>query len=155
MVHEKGKALLDPDDLTLLMYYLQEYRTRVITIDNLVHSLKKLFDTEEKESLFTEIDELIFSEDLNRYDSLVFQKGKLFERVMEAIKPATEALYDNKEDSYDRLDCSDYVDSMESDEGPTCISWTPKIPQSVRKCARSFSFHDDREPLLDRKVNQD
>ena len=155
MVHEKGKALLDQDDLTLLMYYIQEYRARLITIDNLVHSLKKLFDSEEKESLFTEIDELIFSEDLNKYDSLVFQKGKLFERVMEAIKPATEVLYDNKEDSYDKLEGSDYVESLESDEGPKCISWTPKIPQSVRKCARSFSFYDDTEPLLDRKVTRD
>ena len=156
MVHEKGKALLDPDDLTLLMYYIQEYRTRSITIDTFVHSLKKMFDNEEKESLFTEIDELIFFEDLNAYDSLVFEKGKLFERVMEAINPSKEVLYSSKEDldPYDRFDGSEYVESLESDEDPKCISWTPKLPQSVRKCARSFSFYEDTEPLLDSKVIQ-
>ena len=154
MVQEKGKALLTSDDLTLLMYYIQEYRARAITIDTLVHSLKKMFDNEEKESLFTEIDELIFFEDLNKYDSLVFQKGKLFERVMEAINPSKEVLYGSKDDldPYDKFDCSDYVESLESDEDPKCISWTPKLPQSVRKCARSFSFYDDTQPLLDQKV---
>ena len=151
MVHEKGKALLDPSDLSLLMFYIQEYKRRAITIGTLVHSLKKMFDTEEKESLFTEIDELIFFEDLNMYDGLVFQKGKLFERVMEAINPSKDTSYGAIE-NFNQFDGSDYGDSLESDEDPKCISWAPKIPQSVKKCARSFSFYGDTEPLLDRKV---
>ena len=43
-------------------------------------SLQNMFDTQEKESLFTEIDELIFSEDLPVYNGLVFQTGQLVER---------------------------------------------------------------------------
>jgi len=155
MVHEKGKALLNSSDLSLLMFHIQDYKRRVITIGTLVHSLKKMFDTEEKESLFTEIEELIFFEDLNKYDSLVFQKGKLFERVMEAMNPSKDPSYGATEnfDTYENLDGSDYGDSLESDEAAKCISWAPKLPQSVRNCARSFSFYDDTEPLLNRKSN--
>ena len=150
MVQEKGKALLNQKDLGLLMYLIHQYRKRALPIEDLVHSLSKLFDNEEKESLFTEIDELIFNEDLGKYDSLVFQKGKLFERVMEAIKPRNEI--DQQEldqHQFDKYEGSDYV---ESDEDPKCISWTPKIPESVRKCTRSFSLNEDTEPLLNRKV---
>ena len=48
-------------------------------------SLQNMFDTQEKESLFTEIDELIFSEDLPVYNSLVFQTGQLVERFTERM----------------------------------------------------------------------
>ena len=44
-----------------------------------------MFDTQEKESLFTEIDELIFSEDLPVYNGLVFQTGQLVERFTERM----------------------------------------------------------------------
>ena len=43
-----------------------------------------MFDSQEKESLFTEIDELIFTEDIPVYNSLVFQNGQLFERFIES-----------------------------------------------------------------------
>ena len=42
-----------------------------------------MFDSQEKEGLFTEIDELIFTEDIPVYNSLVFQTGQLFERFIE------------------------------------------------------------------------
>ena len=48
-------------------------------------SLQNMFDTQEKESLFTEIDELIFSEDLPVYNGLVFQTGQLVERFTERM----------------------------------------------------------------------
>ena len=43
-----------------------------------------MFDSQEKEGLFTEIDELIFTEDIPVYNSLVFQNGQLFERFIES-----------------------------------------------------------------------
>ena len=43
-----------------------------------------MFDSKEKEGLFTEIDELIFTEDIPVYNSLVFQTGQLFERFIES-----------------------------------------------------------------------
>ena len=43
-----------------------------------------MFDSQEKEGLFTEIDELIFPEDIPVYNSLVFQNGQLFERFIES-----------------------------------------------------------------------
>ena len=41
-----------------------------------------MFDSQEKEGLFTEIDELIFHEDLPAFNRIVFQKGQLFERFL-------------------------------------------------------------------------
>ena len=41
-----------------------------------------MFDSQEKEGLFTEIDELIFHEDLPVFNRIVFQKGQLFERFL-------------------------------------------------------------------------
>ena len=45
-------------------------------------SLQNIFDSQEKEGLFTEIDELIFHEDLPVFNRIVFQKGQLFERFL-------------------------------------------------------------------------
>ena len=154
MVQEKGKVLLSSEDLAMLMFHLKQYRMREITIDVLVHTLKNMFDNEEKESLFTEIDELIFSEDLKSYDSLVFQKGKLFERVIEAINPSKEGANGINEDigQYGNLEQSDFDDSLLSERNSEWISWKPKFPQYVRKCTRSFSYYEDTEPLLKQKV---
>ena len=45
-----------------------------------------MFDTQAKEGLFTEIDQLIFNEDLARYNKLVFENGQLFERFISTMK---------------------------------------------------------------------
>ena len=41
-----------------------------------------MFDTQEKEGLFTEIDELIYNDDINVFNRIVFQNGQLFERFL-------------------------------------------------------------------------
>lgn len=48
-------------------------------------SLRNIFDTQAKEGLFTEIDQLIFNEDLARYNKLVFENGQLFERFISTM----------------------------------------------------------------------
>ena len=100
MVQEKATALMDQSNLALLMFHLQQYRERNITVEKLIQLLLSLFDTQveirftpsnclpacsllqAQESLFTEIDELIFPEDLDIYNRMVFQKGQLFERFL-------------------------------------------------------------------------
>lgn len=100
MVQEKASALMDQTNLNLLMFHLQQYRERNITVEKLIQLLLSLFDTQveirftpsnclpacsllqAQESLFTEIDELIFPEDLDIYNRMVFQKGQLFERFL-------------------------------------------------------------------------
>ena len=44
--------------------------------------MSSYFPLQAQESLFTEIDELIFPEDLDIYNRMVFQKGQLFERFL-------------------------------------------------------------------------
>ena len=46
------------------------------------NSLQNMFDTQEKEGLFTEIDELIYNDDINVFNRIVFQNGQLFERFL-------------------------------------------------------------------------
>ena len=114
MVQEKATALLDQPNLALLMFHLQQYRERRLSVQKLIQLLMSMFDTQvgtsplslltnltyiyklsqvtilassysplqAQESLFTEIDELIFSEDLDIYNRMVFQKGQLFERFL-------------------------------------------------------------------------
>ena len=47
-----------------------------------------LLDTHEKESLFTEIEELILPRDQAEYDAAVFQRGNLLERVLATSSPS-------------------------------------------------------------------
>lgn len=41
-----------------------------------------MFDTQEKEGLFTEIDELIYNDDINVFNKIVFQSDQTFERFL-------------------------------------------------------------------------
>ena len=80
----QARALLDTSELSLLMFLLGQYRGHQMAIRALVTSLQNMFDSREKEGLFTEIDQLIFTEDIPVYNSLVFQSGQLFERFIES-----------------------------------------------------------------------
>ena len=80
----QARALLDTSELSLLMFLLGQYRGHQMAIRTLVTSLQNMFDSREKEGLFTEIDQLIFTEDIPVYNSLVFQSGQLFERFIES-----------------------------------------------------------------------
>jgi len=82
MVMEKAHALLDQSHVSLLMFYLAKYRNREMSVESLLVSLQNIFDTQDKEGLFTEIDELIFKEDIEVYNKIVFENGKLFERFL-------------------------------------------------------------------------
>ena len=97
MVQEKASALMEQTALQLVMFHLEQYRERRLPVEKLVQQLLCLFETEVRSSshsqpsysdlqaqrsLFTEIDELIFSEDLHVYNRMVFQKGQLFERFL-------------------------------------------------------------------------
>ena len=80
------------------MFLLGQYRGHQMAIRTLVTSLQNMFDSREKEGLFTEIDQLIFTEDISVYNSLVFQSGQLFERFIESTNKNQErcATTDNR-----------------------------------------------------------
>ena len=84
MVKEKAGALLSKEEFSTLKFYLSEYKHANIAIKDLVRALRKMFDCEEKESLFTEIREVVNEKDLMEFDRIVYEKGKMFERVIQS-----------------------------------------------------------------------
>ena len=64
MVKEKAQALFSKEVFSTLKFYLSEYKHGNIGIHDLVRTLKKMFDSQEKESLFTEIREVVHEKDL-------------------------------------------------------------------------------------------
>ena len=85
MVKEKAQALLSKEDFSTLTFYLSEYKHGNIGIRDLVRTLKKMFECEEKESLFTEIREVVHKKDLAEFDRIIYEKGKLYERVIQSM----------------------------------------------------------------------
>ena len=81
---EKAGALLSKEEFSTLKFYLSEYKHANIAIKDLVRALRKMFDCEEKESLFTEIREVVNEKDLMEFDRIVYEKGKMFERVIQS-----------------------------------------------------------------------
>ena len=83
MVKEKAQALLNKDELLSLKLYLSEYRHGSIEIRDFVRVLRKIFDCQRKETLFTEIREIVLEKDLQEFDRIIYEKGKLYERVIQ------------------------------------------------------------------------
>ena len=83
MVKEKAQALLNKDELLSLKFYLSEYRHGSIEIRDFVRVLRKIFDCQRKETLFTEIREIVLEKDLQEFDRIIYEKGKLYERVIQ------------------------------------------------------------------------
>ena len=46
MVKEKARALLDQPNLALLMFHLQQYRERRLSVEKLLQLLISMFDTQ-------------------------------------------------------------------------------------------------------------
>jgi len=114
MVKEKATAMLDQTHLSLLMFYLEQYRARNMSVHNLVTSLQNMFDTQEKEGLFTEIDELIYNDDINVFNKIVFQSDQTFERF----------LSNENHSEYSSITKDFYLDSrLESSKGDTVNSY--------------------------------
>ena len=81
MVKEKAGALLTKEEFLTFKNYLSEYNNGRIGIKHLVKTLRKMFDSEKKEGMFTEIREIVHEDDLAEFDKIVYEKGKMFERV--------------------------------------------------------------------------
>ncbi|XP_076670354.1 whirlin protein dyschronic isoform X6 [Andrena cerasifolii] len=73
MVEEKARVVLARSERAALSQLLADYRTRRLTIEDLVVSLGDLLNTHEKLTLLTELRELVDSKDRAAFDDLVYR----------------------------------------------------------------------------------
>lgn len=73
MVEEKARVVLARSERAALTQLLADYRTRRLTIEELVASLADLLNTHEKLTLLTELRELVDSKDRAAFDDLVYR----------------------------------------------------------------------------------
>ncbi|XP_034175433.1 whirlin protein dyschronic isoform X3 [Osmia lignaria lignaria] len=73
MVEEKARVVLARSERAALSQLLADYRTRRMTIEELVVSLGDLLNTNEKLTLLTELRELVDSKDRAAFDDLVYR----------------------------------------------------------------------------------
>ncbi|XP_023288794.1 whirlin, partial [Orussus abietinus] len=73
MVEEKARVVLARSERAALSQLLADYRTRRITVEELVASLADLLNTHEKLTLLTELRELVDSKDRAAFDDLVYR----------------------------------------------------------------------------------
>lgn len=73
MVEEKARVVLARSERAALSQLLADYRTRRMTIEELVVSLGDLLNTHEKLTLLTELRELVDSKDKAAFDDLVYR----------------------------------------------------------------------------------
>ncbi|CAK9799393.1 Whrn [Anthophora quadrimaculata] len=73
MVEEKARVVLARSERAALSQLLADYRTRRMTIEDLVVSLGDLLNTHEKLTLLTELRELVDSKDRAVFDDLVYR----------------------------------------------------------------------------------
>ncbi|XP_043259994.1 whirlin-like isoform X3 [Colletes gigas] len=73
MVEEKARVVLARSERAALSQLLADYRTRRLTIEELVVSLGDLLNTHEKLTLLTELRELVDSKDRAAFDDLVYR----------------------------------------------------------------------------------
>lgn len=73
MVEEKARVVLARSERAALSQLLADYRTRRMTIEELVVSLGDLLNTHEKLTLLTELRELVDSKDRAVFDDLVYR----------------------------------------------------------------------------------
>lgn len=81
MVEEKARVVLARSERAALSQLIADYRTRRLTIENLVASLADLLNTNEKLTLLTELRELIDSKDRAAFDDLVYRPRVSVARV--------------------------------------------------------------------------
>lgn len=81
MVEEKARVVLARSERAALSQLLADYRTRRLTIEELVASLADLLNTHEKLTLLTELRELVDSKDRPAFDDLVYRPRVAISRV--------------------------------------------------------------------------
>lgn len=81
MVEEKARVVLARSERAALSQLLADYRTRRLTIEELVVSLGDLLNTHEKLTLLTELRELVDSKDRAAFDDLVYRPRVAMARV--------------------------------------------------------------------------
>ncbi|TSK72075.1 Whirlin [Bagarius yarrelli] len=80
MLEEQARHLLTEPERQTMSYYIQEYRSGHIGVEQLVMALFELLNTHAKFSLLSEMRGLITAQDLERFDALVLR------REIEALK---------------------------------------------------------------------
>ncbi|KYQ53335.1 Whirlin [Trachymyrmex zeteki] len=73
MVEEKARVVLARSERAALSQLLADYRTRRLTIEELIVSLSDLLNTHEKLTLLTELRELVDNKDRAAFDDLVYR----------------------------------------------------------------------------------
>ncbi|XP_043495742.1 whirlin isoform X3 [Polistes fuscatus] len=73
MVEEKARVVLARSERAALSHILADYRTRRLTVEELVANLADLLNTHEKLTLLTELRELVDSKDRATFDDLVYR----------------------------------------------------------------------------------
>lgn len=73
MVEEKARVVLARSERAALSQLLADYRTRRISVEDLVTRLADLLNTHEKLTLLTELRELVDSKDRAAFDELVYR----------------------------------------------------------------------------------
>ncbi|XP_025421905.1 whirlin-like isoform X2 [Sipha flava] len=76
MVEEKARILLTKNEFNTLRYYLDEYSCSRMSIDAFITILFELLNTTDKFTLLTELRELIGPSDRDRFDQLVYRRGR-------------------------------------------------------------------------------
>lgn len=82
MVEEKARVVLARSERAALSQLLADYRTRRITVEELVASLADLLNTHEKLTLLIELRELVDSKDRVCFDDLVYRPRVAMSRVI-------------------------------------------------------------------------
>ncbi|KAF7395706.1 hypothetical protein HZH68_009756 [Vespula germanica] len=81
MVEEKARVVLARSERAALSQLLADYRTRRLTVEELVANLADLLNTHEKLTLLTELRELVDSKDRAAFDELVYRPRITMARV--------------------------------------------------------------------------
>jgi len=81
MVEEKARVVLARSERAALSQLLADYRTRRLTIEELVVRLADLLNTHEKLTLLTELRELVDNKDRAAFDDLVYRPRITMPRV--------------------------------------------------------------------------
>ncbi|XP_020291720.1 whirlin-like isoform X2 [Pseudomyrmex gracilis] len=130
MVEEKARVVLARSERAALSQLLADYRSRRITIEELVISLGDLLNTHEKLTLLTELRELVDNKDRPAFDDLVYRP-----RVAMARRKGDRA-HSDLIVTPSLHDLPDYDDEIENGRGRRHSS-----PGGSRGNPRDYSHH--------------
>ncbi|XP_043475922.1 whirlin isoform X5 [Leptopilina heterotoma] len=110
MVEEKARVVLARSERAALSQLLADYRTRRITVEELVASLADLLNTHEKLTLLIELRELVDSKDRVCFDDLVY-------RPRVSMSRRRDRAYSDLVVTPSLHDLPDYDDEIDNDRG--------------------------------------